>query len=251
MTRRFSDAITPDNPVRAYNLPFEARTLSITNSSPYSVYVNIGNASTPTAASRSAAVPPFSSYTADPGGAISFGVFVDHAGDPTPAYVYPIIVTFSEAAGEVSAPLSNALPATLQQPYLKLILQSAQAIGASPTQMNWQRWQYTYQGGGTFGNLNTYFTDTHIWRIDVSLILNSLAGGITSIRVDLLTTNPNQTLATSLETPASSQTTTTHTFSKIARLLSRQAIALQVTLTGSAPTASADPTSTMTLSLLN
>jgi hypothetical protein len=213
------------------------------------VYVNIGSSVQPTATNRSAAVPPFSSYTADPGGAISFGIFVDHASDLVPVYAYPINIVFSEAASEVEAPLSPALPASISWLYLKRIVEVPQAISGSGD-VQWSHTQRAYNGTISFSNTTLTINQAHVWNAAVNMSFSSLSG-ITQINVSLRVNPGGQVLFTASDFLAASQTTSSISFNKIIPVPASGSVFVTVTLFGTTPSLTVDPTSTMTLTLLS
>jgi hypothetical protein len=245
MARRETFYITPDKPAQVFALDWVPASMSVINTSNYTVYVAVGERIVPTANNNTGIVPPFSSYTAAPGGAYVFSVAVDHAGDLGPSYLYPIVVSFSEIAGDVSAPLSSSFPNTVKAQ--AILYSKAQTITGSGY-VQWDRTQSTFQQL-SFTPTQIILLKDYILDISVSIPLTSLSGSPTSINVQLI--GPT-TLFSFTETPRTAQTSTTINFRKIVALKTSQT--LSVWLSFSPLTASgtiAADAATMIINLLS
>lgn len=233
MTLRFSDSISPDNPARAYSLDWSPAVLSIVNTSQYTVYLNIGRRDTPSIASRSRIVAPFSTFVGSVAGSRDFGVFVDHAGDSNPSYVYPIAVTFSELAGDVSAPLSGFFPVT--QPIATVTRYTGGTTGpGSGSEIPFNRIVFDYRPGLNITTSRIDFNLPTLMSVALSLSFSAMTA-ITLITLEMVRQVPGLTqkqVAVVSEFPASGQATTTLTINKIVPLTIREQLWVVLTFSG-------------------
>jgi hypothetical protein len=219
MARRESFYITPDKPAQVFALDWQPASMSVINTSNYTVYVAVGERIVPTANNNTGVVPPFSSYTAAPGGAYVFSVAVDHAGDLGPSYLYPIVVSFSEIAGDVSAPLSSAFPNTVKAQAIRY--SQAQSITGTGY-ISWDRNQSTFPQLSFTPTQVIFFRDSII-DMSINLPLTSLAGAPTAITVQVVGVNA---LFNFTEYPRAAQTSTTINFRKILAIKASQTISV-------------------------
>lgn len=109
MGKRESYQLTNVEPYKTFNLNFVPASLAIQNTSPFACYVRIGGVDKPGTKSFTDIIPPYTSYVADPAGAVSFAVFVDNSSAPSLAFTFPVVVTFSTGAASVQSPMSTAI----------------------------------------------------------------------------------------------------------------------------------------------
>jgi hypothetical protein len=167
MAKRQTYTITPDTPARSFALDWTPATLSIINTSSYPVYLFIGTQSTPSINDHTGVVPAYSSYVAATGGAHEFGIFVDHAGDTTANYAFPITVTFNESAGEVAAPLSGAFPAG--QPISTLTRYTYQYNPFNSTEIAFGRTDYDVRSPITLSSSRLAYSRRMILNVSVNI----------------------------------------------------------------------------------
>jgi hypothetical protein len=245
MARRESFYITPNNPARVFALDWLPASMSVINTSNYTVYVAVGERIVPTANNNTGIVPPFSSYTAAPGGAYVFSVAVDHAGDTVPFYLYPITVSFSEVAGDISAPLSASFPNTVKQ---QLILYSkAQTITGTAT-IQWDRSQSNLNQG-TISTTQIFLHQDSV--VDVSVHLN-ITGLTLSPTIAVVAIFGSTMFAALTESFRSGQSSTTIDLRKIIGIKASDYISVNLAFTPSTASGTlAADTSTLTLNVLS
>lgn len=115
--RRNTYRLTNDHPFQAITIDFDAMTLSISNPTPYNMYVNIGGRSQPDKQSASDIIAPFSSYVGDPGDAHDFGIYCDNSASPGFPFPLPVVITLSTGAASVQQPLNQAVFTNLATGY--------------------------------------------------------------------------------------------------------------------------------------